>query len=262
VAQLLPSGFPVQLMHKGDTMKALLSGIAAAAALTFAFSANATTVATISGCYDCGVSDTPSLIFNNTTGGTLTNSTMVLTGYQADNLGVTTTVNLGTLGAGSTQFFWGSLPGANSSTTPFNLTAYDYDDEFVGTSYVIPSTNCGGTCAPGGGPQWYADTGNFSVTFTATVSGGTYNGAAVFSVFSPTTNATGGFVGWEGLDPNGYSESPLYDVHTGVVTGDLANIDLGVPPPPVPEPGTLPLFGTFLASLAIFGAIQRRHKMS
>jgi len=52
----------------------------------------------------------------------------------------------------------------------------------------------------------------------------------------PNTNATGGFVGWEGLDPSGYSEQPAYDVHSGVVTGDLANISLGVPP--VPEVAT------------------------
>ncbi len=31
--------------------------------------ARAGTVATITGCYDCGVFDTPSLIFNNTSGG-------------------------------------------------------------------------------------------------------------------------------------------------------------------------------------------------
>src|SRR5580698_8852936 len=52
-----------------------------------------TTVATISGCYDCGVFDTASLIFNNTTGGTLTNAQLVLTGYQGQNNGLSATVN-------------------------------------------------------------------------------------------------------------------------------------------------------------------------
>ncbi len=234
--------------------KIVMTGLAACA-LAAITSARATTVATISGCYDCGVFDTASLIFNNTTGGSLTNAEMVLSGYQGQNVGLTSTVVLGTLGAGSTQFFWGSLPGVPSGTTPGNLTAYDYDDEYIGTSAIINDPTCGGHgCASGGGPQWYADVGNFKVTFTATVSGGPFNGDKVFSVFSPNSNATGGFVGWEGLDPNGFSESPLYDVHTGVVTGDLANISLGVPPN-LPEPGTLCLLGLGLAGV---GFLRRR----
>ncbi len=232
---------------------ALLAAVAAAPA-------SATTVATISGCYDCGVFDTPSLIFNNTTGGTLTNAQIVLHGYQGQNDGLTATVDLGTLAGGSTQYFWGSLPGVSSSTSPGNLTAYDYDDEYIGTSAIIPDPTCGGGgCAPGGGAQWYAQVGNFNVTFTATVSGGAYGGDAVFSVFSPNSNATGGFVGWEGLDPNGFSESPLYDVHTGVVTGDLANIDLGLPPPPgLPEPATWAMMLVGFGGLGV--AMRSRRK--
>jgi len=111
--------------------------VAAVIALVGVTPASATTVATIGGCYDCGVYDTPSLIFNNTTGGTLANAQMLLTGYQGANNGVTATVNLGILGGGTTQIFWGSLPGVSSSTSPFNLTAYDYDDEFAGSSYSL-----------------------------------------------------------------------------------------------------------------------------
>lgn len=247
-------------------MKKLVSRIAAlvltlGASIAGLGSAHATTVATVSGCYDCGVYDTASLIFNNTTGGTLTNAQIVLNAYQGQNNGISATVALGNLGAGSTQFFWGSLPGVSGSTTPGNLTAYDYDDEYIGTSAIINDPTCGGGgCAPGGGPQWYAQVGNFSVTFTAVVSGGVYDGQAVYSVFSPNSNATGGFVGWEGLDPNGYSESPLYDVHTGVVTGDLANIDLGVPPPAVPEPANLALMLLGVGMLATLRGRARDRK--
>lgn len=247
-------------MHKITLPAVIGAALVSVGTLAVVAPAQATTqteVATISGCYDCGVYDTPSLIINNTTGGSLSNVTLALSGYQADNSGATASVSLGTLGAGSTQFFWGSLPGVSSSTTPRNLTAYDYDDEYLGTSYIIPTTNCGSSlgCAPGGGPQWYADVGNFNVTLTATVTGGTYNGDAVYSVFSPNNNATGGFVGWEGLDPNGYSESPLYDVHSGTITGDLANIYLGTPPTGVPEPGIAALLG-----LGLVGVIVRRRR--
>lgn len=220
--------------------------------------AGQTQVATIGGCYDClGNYDTPVLFFNNTTGGTLNNAQIVLNGYQGLNNGRTATVSLGSLGSGTTNFAWGSLPGVPGGTTPFSLTAYDYDDEFGGTAYAIPTNDCGqpAGCVAGGGPYWYAHTGNFSVTFTATVSGGQYDGQSVYSVFSPQTNATGGFIGWEGLDPNGYSESP-YDIHSGTVTGDLANIFLGTVPAGVPEPAT---WGMMIAGFGLVaGALRVR----
>ena len=186
---------------------------------------------------------------------------MVLRGYDGVNNGLTATVSLGTLGAGLTNEVWGFLPGGAGccGVVAGDLTSYDYDDEYTGTPYQIPTTNCGYPqgCVSGGGPQWYAQTGSFTVTFTATVQGGTYDGQSVYSVFSDATNATGGFVGWEGIDPNGYSESP-YDIHSGGITNDLANIYLGVPPPPgVPEPAEWALM---LIGFGGLGAVIRRRR--
>src|SRR5471032_1410633 len=115
----------------------IFASVVAGFGLAFGSANAGTTVVTISGCYDCGVFDTPSLIFNNTTGGTLSNAQIVLKGYQGQNNGLTGTVQLGDLGAGSSQFFWGLLPGVSSSTSPGNMTAYDYDDEYIGTSAII-----------------------------------------------------------------------------------------------------------------------------
>lgn len=161
--------------------------------------------------------DTPGLQFNVPVGISLTNSQMVIQGYNGINNGLMATVNLGTIGSGLTNAVWGSLPGVPSGTTPGNMTAYDYDDQYVGTSHILPNSgataNCGGTCVSGGGTQWYADVGSFTVTFTATISGGPNDGKSVFSVFSDAVNATGGFVPWEGLDQNGYSEQPCCDIH-------------------------------------------------
>jgi hypothetical protein len=228
-----------------------LSALAALAMLGVPAAAHATTVATIDGCYDCAVYDTPTLTFHNTSGGTLINAMITLTPYQPGTLDFSVapqTRSLGTLAAGDTVFNWTD---GQPSVVKGDLFSYDFDDSYGNSPPGYTNPNCvigGALCSL---------VGNFSVTFTATISGGTFNGDPVFSVFSPATNQTGHFIGWEGLDPTGLSET-VFDQHSGstsTVNGTLANIDIGTPPTTVPEPGTLSLLG-----IGAFGLVRRFRK--
>ena len=211
--------------------------------------AHGTTVATIVGAYNFHGFDTPELDITNSSGGTLTNLSMALKGYQAGtlNFGATQTAALPDIANGATaDEVWGSIPGAPAGTTPGNLTAYDYDDEWGNTPPGYTNPNCvvgGGLCSL---------VGNFSVVLTGTISGGAFNGDPVFAVFSPTNNFTGGFVGWEGLDPTGLSET-TFDNHSGTFSGTMAIIQIGTPPL-VPEPATWALMLLGFAGLG--GALR------
>ncbi len=220
-----------------------------------------TLVSTIDGCYDCnGNYDTPALFFNNTTSGanagTFINAQMVLAPYQPGTLNALVapvTVTLTNMAPGTTtQYVW------SGSTTPGNLTAYDYDDEWGNTppGYTNPG------CVVGGG--LCSLVGNFKVTFTATILGGAFDGQSIFAVFSPTNNKTGGFLGWEGLDATGLSET-VFDQHSGstsTVNGGLADIFLGTPPTGTPLPAGLPLFAGGLGLLGFFGRRRKQKTRS
>jgi hypothetical protein len=200
-------------------------------------------VATISGAYDACFYDTPCLVIHNTSGGTLTNATLDLLGYQGLNAGLTAHVNLGNLPVGDSTFIWGFLPSISGS--PF-LTNYDFDDEYGQTSNDPRCVINVGLCS---------FTGNFKVAFNATESGGTFNGDAVGSVFTPSQNATGGFVPWEGLTSDGLSEAACCDVHSGSIGGTLAIIRLGGAT--VPEPAT---WATMLIGVGMIGALARSNR--
>jgi hypothetical protein len=205
-----------------------------------------TTVATISGAYDACFYDTPCLVIHNSSGGILHNATLDLFGTEALNNGDTAHVVLGDLGFGDTSEVWGFLPGVSSATVPHNLTAYDYDDEWGFQASNPVCTINASLCA---------QVGNFKVVFNATIQGGPFDGMAVGSTFSPSHNFTGGFVPWEGLDAAGWSEDACCDVHSGSVSGTLAEITLGAKG--VPEPAT---WSMMILGMGGLGAALRRRK--
>ena len=188
---------------------------------------------------------------------------MRLVGYQGLVNGIDQTYQLGTIGANTVDtVVWGG--GAsngygvhNTFVVQGDLFTGDYDDSYVGD---IGSNLCTQ------GHTWCVYTGNFSVTFTAHWDNPDYNGGLgvdIVSQFSPNNNASGGFVGWEGLDPSGLAETD-YDDHSGTPTGVLANVYVGDPNGGfnpnggVPEPTTWALMLTgFLGAGAALRSRRR-----
>lgn len=212
--------------------------------------------------------DTPALFFVNTTGEAITGVQLQLSGFGEGtyNNGKTQTVTLGTLDPGSvTELAW------SGGCSPGMLFCNDYDDEYSSNyganphgAPTVPKYSTGSPTGPGGtptdctlnvsgnNPEWFnfcAPTGNFNVVMT-----GKWNGQSVYSLFGEV-NIAGSYVGWEGVDPYGWSENADFDVHSGQVSGVLANIYLGTVPT-TPEPSALALMAAGLLGLGM--AMRRR----
>jgi hypothetical protein len=221
--------------------------------------------------------DTPSLYILNPTSSTMTSVTLTLTGYQdAANGGTGATfqnpgpgpaakqvITLPTIGANTVyQLIWNGAPSGGSvgASTGINMFANDYDDTLGNAAGTGHTDSLGNTCGTGSGTltTLCAFVGNFDVKFSALLGGVT----PIAANFSPDNtqgggNVAGTFVGWEGLDADGMSETK-FNTHALTFPGTLAVITTGTQgrQSSVPEPGTLALLGAGLGALTL----QRRRR--
>jgi hypothetical protein len=109
-----------------------------------------------------------------------------------------------------------------------------------------------------------SDSISFDATFGGTIKG---SGSVIlnFADFSDGITSTAGTVTYSILDAsksitvNNTGESNIFDIHGHLAVDAEGFAPLGGDPAPVPEPGSLLLLGTGLASLAALGW-RRRHK--
>jgi len=190
--------------------------------------------------------DDPSLFIYNLTGFTFSNVTLTGMGYQGVNNGLIQLAPglASTIGSNTVyQYSWPGYPfGAYCGLGAGALFTYDYDDE----------DGCSSSAQPG----------NVALIFSAHWDNPAYNSGAGIdistTIFSPNSNLTGSFFGFEGLDANGFAESS-WDAHSPSPGAYVANIDIGEAQTfGTPEPVTLSLFGVGLAGA--FAMRRRKRK--
>lgn len=200
-----------------------------------------------------GSYDTPSLFIVNTGSKSLTGLTLAATGYQGVNNGGTQSITIPNVAGGSVlDIVWQDGYAYQAPGTFFN---YDYDDSYFSTNFTTPY------CAPEG-YSYCALIGNFDLSLK-----GTLNGGPISSDFSPDNTQDGGnvagtFVGFEGVNPQGWTES-IYDNHSGTTPGVLAYIYTGThgcQTCTIPESSTWAMMLTGFAGLGSLALARRRRK--
>jgi hypothetical protein len=197
-----------------------------------------------------GEYDTPSLFIVNKGTKPFTGLTLTATGYQGINTGITQSITLPNVPGGSIlDVVWAM---GYAYQNPGSLFNYDYDDSYFATTYN--PTICVA------GSSFCAVIGNFDLKLT-----GTLNSGPISSSFSPDNTQDGGnqqgtFVGFEGVNQQGYSES-IYDNHSGSTPGVLAYIYTGTHGnQTIPEPSTWAMMAVGFAGLGSLALARRRRK--
>ena len=206
-------------MKRTNLLLATLAVLGITSSLFFTVEANAAPIiiGTIKAEYaTVNSGDNTRFTFTNLTAAPITNVVLTGTGISGSFTPTTGTKNLADIPASGFVVFAFNNTSSTGSTNPFHN---DFDDFFFG-----------------------------SVQYSLS---GLWNGVPIsldFDPFSPSSNASGGFLGFLGNNAAGSGSDPI--VQPTVVANILAN--------EVPEPTSMALFGIMAVSGAVYGWRRRK----